>query len=138
MNRVIFSSASDHWSTPTEVRDALIDEFNINFDPCPLLVEVDGLKIKWHGNAFCNPPYSKVAEFLKKGLWHLFVGDCELLVFLLPARTDTSWFHDFCIKAKEIRFIKGRLKFGGAKHNAPFPSMLVIFDHWQIESAGLV
>lgn len=58
-------------------------------------------------------------------------GAAEILVYLLPARTDTRWFHDFCMKANEIRFLRGRLKFGGAKNSAPFPSMIVIFKAGQ-------
>ena len=132
MNRVVFSSASDHWETPTGVFNALKSEFAITFDPCPLKSPIDGLKLLWIGSVFCNPPYSKIAEFLRKGLYHLAVHDCESIVYLLPARTDTAWFHDYCIKAVEIRFLRGRLKFGGAKNDAPFPSMVVIFKEWVI------
>lgn len=57
----------------------------------------------------------------------MFNGDCELVVMLLPARTDTKWFHEYCYGKAEIRFIKGRLKFGDGKNSAPFPSMLVIY-----------
>jgi site-specific DNA-methyltransferase (adenine-specific) len=132
MNRVLFSSASDHWSTPNSVRLPLVTEFNLNFDPCTLLSADDGIKLKWEGRVFCNPPYSKIEEFIKKGLWHLSEGDCSLLVFLIPARTDTKWFHEYCLKATEIRFIRGRLKFGNAKTSAPFPSMVVIFNEWTL------
>jgi phage N-6-adenine-methyltransferase len=132
MNRVVFSSASDHWATPKDVYGALDDEFRFTFDPCPLMAEESGLLKKWGGRVFCNPPYSAIDEFLKKGLWHLSQRDCELLVYLIPSRTDTRWFHEYCIKASEIRFLKGRLKFGDAKNSAPFPSMLVIFKEWAI------
>ena len=137
LNRVVFSSASDHWSTPDSVRLPLVAEFGLNFDPCTLNSGEDGTKIKWEGRVFCNPPYSKIAEFMRKGLWHLSTGDCSVLVFLIPARTDTAWFHDYCLKAAEIRFVRGRLKFGGAKNSAPFPSMIVVFDKWQIQSNEL-
>lgn len=133
MNRdVLFSSKSDHWTTPVATYDALQREFRFTFDPCPLMAQEDGRKLKWRGRVFCNPPYSRIVEFLKKGLYHLAVGDCELLVYLIPARTDTAWFHDFCIKG-EIRFLRGRLKFGGSKNSAPFPSMLAIFREWKLE-----
>lgn len=132
MNRILFSSASDHWSTPDSVRLPLVTEFDLNFDPCTLSSGEDGLTMKWDGRVFCNPPYSKISEFIKKGLWHLSEGDCSLLVFLIPARTDTAWFHEYCLKAREIRFIRGRLKFGGVKTSAPFPSMVVVFDEWTL------
>lgn len=110
----------------------LVTEFDLNFDPCTLSSGEDGLTMKWDGRVFCNPPYSKISEFIKKGLWHLSEGDCSLLVFLIPARTDTAWFHEYCLKAREIRFIRGRLKFGGVKTSAPFPSMVVVFDEWTL------
>ncbi len=130
MHRVLFSSASDHWSTPASVYDSLNDEFGFTFDPCPLLAKDDGRKIAWSGRVFCNPPYSAIHSFLLCGLHDLAIHNCELLVFLLPARTDTKWFHDYCLKADEIRFLRGRLKFGGSKNSAPFPSMIVVFREW--------
>lgn len=136
LSRTLFSSASDHWSTPAETYDALNQEFGFTFDPCPLQSEKDGLKEPWHGRVFCNPPYSAIDEFLKKGLYHLSAGDCELLVYLIPARTDTAWFHTYCMKG-EIRFLRGRLKFGGAKFSAPFPSMVVVFREWALAGMPL-
>lgn len=128
MNRApLFSSASDRWATPGELYVALNAEFRFDFDPCPLDGEGDGLAplfCRWRGKrVFCNPPYGPgVGDWLQRGF------EADLAVFLLPARTDTRWFHDVVLpKADEIRFIKGRLKFGGAKNCAPFPSMLVIF-----------
>ena len=137
MNRVIFSSQSDHWPTPEHVKNGLFKEFDLNFDPCPLQSDFDGTKAEWSGRVFLNPPYSKIPDFLRHGLYQLAAGRCELLVCLLPARTDTKWFHEYCMKADEIRFIKGRLKFGGSKNSAPFPSMLVIFKQWQLEQEAL-
>lgn len=127
MNRALFSSASDRWSTPAAVRDSLFREFGLNYDPCPLDGETDGLAplwSEWRGRrVFCNPPYGPgLGEWLKRGL------EAEVAVFLIPARTDTRWFHDIVIpSAREIRFLRGRLKFGGAKNSAPFPSMVVVF-----------
>lgn len=135
-NEALISSKSDHWYTPMDFYLELDREFHFTFDPCPLMAKEDGRKVKWTGRVFCNPPYSKVKEFLKKGLYHLASGDCELLVYLIPARTDTAWFHDFCKKG-EIRFLRGRLKFGGAKTSAPFPSMVVIFKEWVLEPSEL-
>lgn len=132
LSRVVFSSASDHWSTPESVYSELNREFLFTFDPCPLLSKFDGAKVAWHGRVFCNPPYSRIPEFMRKGLYHLAERACKLLVFLVPSRTDTAWFHDYCLKASEIRFVRGRLKFGGAKNRAPFPSMIVIFKKWDL------
>lgn len=78
----------------------------------------------WSGKrVFCNPPYGpEIRKFLER--WH----EAEIAVYLLPARTDTRWFHEVVLtNASEIRFIKGRLRFGHGKYPAPFPSMIVIF-----------
>jgi hypothetical protein len=125
---VHFSSASDRWATPPDVYAALDREFRFDFDPCPLDGDGDGLSplfCQWRGRrVFCNPPYGPgLGEWLKRGL------EADLAVFLIPARTDTRWFHDICLpRAKEIRFIRGRLKFGGSENAAPFPSMVVVFS----------
>jgi hypothetical protein len=126
--QVHFSSASDRWKTPLSLYIGLDSEFRFNFDPCPLDGTQDGLAslfVDWSAKrVFCNPPYGPgIEKWLKRGL------EADLAVFLLPARTDTRWFHDIVLpKAKEIRFIRGRLKFGDAENGAPFPSMVVVFD----------
>lgn len=131
MSNVHFSSASDRWATPADTFAALNEEFRFNFDPCPLDGKEDGLTplfCEWRGKrVFCNPPYGPgLGEWLARGL------EADLAVFLIPARTDTRWFHDIVLpKATEIRFIKGRLKFGDAVNSAPFPSMVVVFDKEQ-------
>ncbi len=128
---VMFSSASDRWGTPGHVYAALHDEFSFNYDPCPLDGKDDGLSplfSDWRGKrVFCNPPYGPgLGDWLKRGL------EADLAVFLIPARTDTRWFHDVVMpNATEIRFLKGRLKFGDAKNSAPFPSMVVVFRKGQ-------
>jgi hypothetical protein len=137
LNRVVFSSLSDHWSTPGSVYSALDREFAFTFDPCPLQSRQSGVLIPWTGNVFCNPPYSKIDDFLRHGLFHLASGNAKLLVYLVPSRTDTAWFHDYCLKADEIRFIRGRLKFGDAKNSAPFPSMIVVFRKWELAQMSL-
>lgn len=125
---VHFSSATDRWATPAAVYAALNEEFRFDYDPCPLDGLEDGLATlfnPWSGRrVFCNPPYGPgLAEWLRRGL------EAELAVFLIPSRTDTRWFHDIVLpRAKEIRFIRGRLRFGDAVNNAPFPSMIVIFE----------
>lgn len=124
---VMFSKKSDDWSTPKDFYNELDKEFNFTFDPCPLRGTEDGLQKDWFGNVFINPPYSNIKGFLEKGLEELNKGNATTLVYLVPARTDTKWFHDYVYNKAEIRFIKGRLKFGESKNSAPFPSMLVIF-----------
>ncbi len=127
MNRALFSSASFEWPTPKAVYDELDREFHFDFDPCPLGGDVDGrspMFCDWSGKrVFCNPPYGpEIAKFLERA------DEAELAVYLIPARTNTRWFHQLVLgKAREIRFLKGRLKFGDAKNSAPFPSMIVIY-----------
>lgn len=126
----LFSSKSDNWATPKSFYDELNKEFKFNkFDPCPINNTFDGLKFEteWIGRVFINPPYSNIRAWLEKGLNELKNKRVTLLVYLIPARTDTRWFHDLVYGKAELRFIKGRLKFGDHKNSAPFPSMLVIF-----------
>jgi len=136
---VIFSSNHDNWTTPIDKYKMLDKEFHFDFDPCPISPTFDGLKKDWEKTVFINPPYSNVSEFLKKGHDELNKKNSDVLVYLIPVRTDTQWFHNYIYpyykKEKDgikvdIRFIKGRLKFGGGngeKHSAPFPSMEVVF-----------
>lgn len=123
--QVMFSSASDHWSTPEDLYTVLNQEFHFTFDPCPLHSTFDGLSIEWGSSNFVNPPYSDIKSWMKKGVEEANKG--KQVVFLVPSRTDTKWWHDYAMKADEIRFLKGRLKFGGSPNSAPFPSVLVIF-----------
>lgn len=122
MHKVHFSSLSVHWATPQGVYDELNKEFNFDHDPCPLGA-TEGLNEPWGKRNYINPPYGRgVYEWVKKA------SEQTLSVMLLPARTDTKWMHEIILpKASEIRFIKGRLKFGNATNSAPFPSMVVIF-----------
>ncbi len=132
-DRVIFSTAHVEWGTPPDLYTALDKEFRFTLDPCKAGGIWDGREISWLGQrVFCNPPYgrkAKVERWLAKG------PEAWVAVFLLPARTDTNWFHEYALKASEIRFFRGRLKFieGHAVKpdqfhgTAPFPSMLVIF-----------
>lgn len=135
---VMFSSATDDWSTPQDFFDKLNDEFHFTLDVCAdennhkcehyYTKEIDGLIRPWVGTIWCNPPYGrKIGEWVRRALFASVAGNT--VVMLLPARTDTKWFHDYIYKRDnvEIRFIKGRLKFGGCKNSAPFPSMVVIF-----------
>lgn len=137
--KIIFSSEHDDWSTPKELYKKLNNEFDFDFDPCPLNPTFDGLEVGWKKCNFINPPYSNIVEFLKKGHEEINNGNTKVLVYLIPVRTDTKWFHTYVYPYfkqekephAEIRFLKGRLKFEkgtGSKHSAPFPSMVVIFD----------
>lgn len=123
---VHFSSLTDHWATPKGVYDNLNKRFDFNFDPCPLHGNVDGLNVYWGTRVFCNPPYSQLKAWLKKGYEESLKG--KLIVFLIPSRTDTIAWHEYCMKADEIIFIKGRLKFGDSKNSAPFPSAIIVFN----------
>lgn len=135
--QVMFSSKSDEWSTPQEVFDKLNNEFNFNLDPCSTELnhkcsnyytkESDGLSKNWGGyRVFVNPPYSQIGEWVKKAYYE-GCKDNTIVVLLIPSRTDTKYFHNYILNRSEIRFIKGRLKFGDSKNSAPFPSMIVIF-----------
>lgn len=121
-----FSSQRLDWRTPHSVYQILDAEFHFDHDPCPVAPTVDGLTAVWGDRNFVNPPYGReLMKWVRKGYAEHRCG--KLVVFLIPSRTDTSWWHDYCMKANEIRFIRGRLKFEGAKYNAPFPSAIVIF-----------
>lgn len=128
MNRVLFKSESVDHATPKELYAQLDREFRFDLDPCPLFgitSGIDGLLVPWFGRrVFCNPPYGPGVD-----RWLARAMDATIAVFLLPARTDTAWFHDIVLPlAKEIRFVRGRLKFGDAENTAPFPSMIVVFE----------
>ena len=127
-NKVHFSSLTDHWSTPKGVYDVLNKRFNFDFDPAPLRsnTKFNGLDIEWGNRNFVNPPYSQLKAWCKKAYEESKKG--KLVVMLIPSRTDTIAWHEYCMKAKEIVFIKGRLKFGNSNNSAPFPSAIIVFD----------
>jgi site-specific DNA-methyltransferase (adenine-specific) len=145
VDKVLFSHNSDDWSTPSDVLDGLRSEFGELFDPCPigalyawnpfvLPEERDGLIIDWRETNFVNPPYSKWQKWLEKGYEEFLKGNTS--IFLVPARTDTRAFHKYVWDDSRdrpypyvtLRFISGRLRFGGAKNGAPFPSMIIVFN----------
>lgn len=137
INHGLFSSATPMWETPQYVFDELDDEFHFDLDVCAIpenakcrnfySPEEDGLLQKWEGRCWMNPPYGReITKWIKKAYESVAFGDCELVCCLLPARTDTIWWHEYCMKG-EIRFVRGRLKFGGSHNSAPFPSAIVIF-----------
>jgi phage N-6-adenine-methyltransferase len=136
-----FSSSNNTWGTQQEFFDRLDEEFEFTLDPCAshentkcdfnYYTEVeDGLTQDWEGECvFMNPPYGRdIVAWLKKA-YNESKKPGTIVVCLVPARTDTKWWHDYVMKAKQIRFVKGRLKFGGSKNAAPFPSAVVIFRY---------
>jgi hypothetical protein len=116
--------------TPSGFYHQLDEEFHFDFDPCPLnpTPEIDGLSMKWGKRCYINPPYGKaVRTWLEKAINEIDSGNTEVAVFLLPSYTDVKWFHEVVLpRASEIRFIKGRLKFGAHNNTAPFASMVVV------------
>ena len=133
------SSKTIEWATPREFFNKLDEEFHFNLDPCSTrenakcekhyTIEEDGLSQDWGGHrVFCNPPYGReIPKWVRKCYYESRKPN-TIVVMLIPARTDTSYFHDYIYgKAKEIRFIRGRLHFNDGKEGAPFPSMVVVF-----------
>lgn len=145
----MFSSKSDEWSTPQDLYDYLDLKYGpFHLDPCAtkesakcpnyLTIEDDAFspehfhpEMAWghmYDNVFINPPYSDIKRWTEAAYSH---GNWnhKSAVLLIPSRTDTKYFHKYCMKAHTIAFIKGRLKFGDNKNSAPFPSMVVIFGN---------
>ena len=142
--KCMYSSKTDLWETPQAFFNELDAEFKFTLDACALpenakcvdfyAPEQDGLIQPWRGNVWCNPPYGR-----EIGKWVAKASEesekCATVVMLLPARTDTKWFHDYIYGKAKIRFIKGRLKFGKSKNSAPFPSMVCVFKRsWTMAS----
>ena len=137
-NDVLFSSKTDNWATPPEVFKDLDNEFKFTLDPCAskenhkcdkyFTKEENGLLQDWGGHrVYCNPPYGRTIGYWVEKAAKESRKENTTVVMLLPARTDTKWFHKYIYGRATIRFIRGRLKFGGSKNSAPFPSMIVIF-----------
>ena len=124
-------SKTDNYGTPEALYKQLNTEFNFNFDPCPLngegLRQADGMG-EWAGRVFLNPPYSNWHKWVRHAVGQINNGKCEVIVILVPASVDTAVFHELLYNKPnvEIRFIRGRLKFNGSNHHAPFPSMIII------------
>ena len=139
---VHFSSESIEWPTPTDFYDTLNAEFGFTLDPCAthenakcakyFTKDDDGLTQDW-GNevVFMNPPYGReISKWMRKAYLAAYYG--ATVVCLVPSRTDTKWWHEYAVHG-EVRFIKGRLKFGGHKNSAPFPNAVVIFRPERIQ-----
>lgn len=143
LNKSLFSSEKTDWCTPQQFFDKLNDEFHFVLDAAAtyktskcekcFTPNEDGLKQNWDvgGAVYCNPPYGKeIGLWVKKAYEEAQKG--ITIVMLIPARTDTKYFHEYIYHKAEIRFVKGRLKFtdenGIPKGTAPFPSMVVIYN----------
>ena len=139
LNSVLFSSEKEDWETPLEFFNKLDGEFHFDLDVCAspqnakckefFTKEQNGLEQSWRNRTcWMNPPYGKsIGNWMKKAEEESRLSGA-LVVCLVPARTDTKWFHDCVLKAQaEVRFVRGRIKFVGATASAPFPSVVVIF-----------
>ena len=137
LNRGMMTSSSDEWTTPGWLFEALDGKFGFSLDPAAtpenalcrtfFTKEQNGLAQPWTAHrVFVNPPYSQVASWTAKCLVESSRG-CPLICALVPARTDTKWWHGFAVTADLIHFVKGRLKFGDGSGTAPFPSALLFW-----------
>lgn len=137
---VHFSSETNEWGTPQKFYEKLNDEFHFTLDPCSthenhkcnkyFTQEDDGLSQDWSNEiVFMNPPYGReIKHWIQKAYEESLKG--AIVVCLIPARTDTTYWHNYIFgKASEVRFVKGRLKFGDGKNSAPFPSAVIVFDN---------
>jgi phage N-6-adenine-methyltransferase len=136
MDEIIYSSRSEQWGTPQDLFDTLHREFRFNLDAAAskenakcerfYTKEDNGLMRPWDDSTFLNPPYGKnIGQWMHKAALE---GLHVTVVALVPARTDTDWFHrSVWGVAAELRFIKGRLRFEGGNHSATFPSVVVVF-----------
>ena len=139
---LMFSSKSDEWGTPRDLYDELNRVFKFTLDPCSTAanakcdnfytLEQDGLSKDWGGNTvFVNPPYTRgaIGKWIKKAHDESKKPNTTV-VCLIPSRTDTKYWHEYCMKASHVHFIKGRLKFEGvADNSAPFPSAIIVFTN---------
>ena len=136
MTRAMFSSSTDMWATPQYFFDKLNSKFRFETDVCAtnenakcsnfFTPEMDGLSMDWTGVCWMNPPYGRgIGAWIEKA-YKSARENGATVVCLIPARTDTKWWHNYCMKG-EITYIKGRLKFSDARDSAPFPSAVVVF-----------
>ena len=137
INKALFSSAKDDWETPPDFFERLNAEFGFTIDVCAskdnakceayYTIKDDALKQEWTGICWQNPPYGRgVLKWIQKAYLSAMAG--AIVVCLIPSRTDTVYWHSYVMRATEIRFVRGRLKFVGAKYPAPFPSAVIVFD----------
>lgn len=144
LSNVLYSHKSDEWETPQDVFDRLNDKYHFDLDACATDKNAkclrffdkaqDGLRQSWGGyTVWCNPPYSKIKDWVRKAAHEQRNGTTT--VMLIPARTDTKWFHEYVYEKRgvSIQFLKGRLKFSGSMNSAPFPSMIVVFEKMEVQ-----
>jgi len=138
ISNALYSSRSEEWPTPQAFFEELNREFRFTLDPCATRTNAkcrtfftkrqNGLGRNWgRHRVFCNPPYGRdMRQWARKCFEASHQG--ALVVLLAHARTDTRWFHEWVYgKASEIRFVKGRLRFGDGTQSAPFPSLVAVF-----------
>ncbi len=137
----LYSSATDDWSTPQDLFDRLSAKYGpFDLDVCATAENAkckrfyskltNGLTMRWTGRVWCNPPYGKpIAAWVERAHFETLVFESgpDLTCMLLPARTDTKWFQDYVLPYAEVEFIRGRVKFGGHRNSAPFPSCVAVF-----------
>jgi phage N-6-adenine-methyltransferase len=133
LNKGMYSSNTDDWATPQWLFDKLNRQYNFEIDVCATkenakchkyyTIEQDGLRQRWEGRCWCNPPYGrKIGLWLEKAYKSSLWG--ASVVCLIPARTDTQWWNNWAVKG-DIEYIKGRLKFGNSQNSAPFASAII-------------
>lgn len=139
LSKGLFMSNSHEWATPINLFNELDREFKFTLDPCSThenhkckkyyTKDENGLLKEWNDEiVFMNPPYGRnITGLWVKKAFEQYYKYGITIVMLLPARTDTKWFHEYIYNKCEIRFIKGRLKFNDGKLSAPFPSMIAIY-----------
>ena len=134
---VHYASEKQTWETPQDFFDLMDSEFHFDVDVCAedetakcniyYTVDDDGLSKEWNRTCWMNPPYGReIGKWMKKA-YESSLNSGATVVCLVPARTDTKWWHNYAMKANEVRFIRGRLRFGNATASAPFPSAVVVF-----------
>lgn len=135
INPGMMTSATDDWATPQYLFDYLNRIYKFDLDVCAsdtnykcanyFTIDSNGLKQDWKGSCFMNPPYGRgIGDWMKKAYESSLQG--AVVVCLVPARTDTAWWHNYAIKGR-IEYMRGRVKFGAATNSAPFPSAIVVF-----------
>ena len=147
MNKSLFSSIKDDWETPDALFNDLNQEFMFTLDPCCLphsakstnyfTPKEDGLIQDWSGVVFMNPPYGRETGKWVAKAFNEALNGC-VVVCLVPARTDTRWWHSYCMRAKEIRFLTRRLTFKGGTNKATFPAAIVVFSNQKISTPVLL
>lgn len=138
LNESLYSSEKMDWPTPQYLFNALNKEFELDLDPCATAenskcdnyfdIDADGLSKNWFGRVFMNPPYGRsISQWVEKARLEVENGNADLVVCLVPVRSDSMWWHLNCMKAHEIRLLDQRIEFTGSTNKAPFPTALVIF-----------